>query len=90
MELFVLEMLKINKIEFSFCFKMKCDSIMDICEIGNIGGFKRCVLIIKFKMWYVERFIIVFVVIVLICFRWICDFVFFFLGNKIIFFFEEN
>lgn len=43
-------MLKINKIEFSFCFKTKCDSITDICEIGNIGGFKRRVLIIKFKM----------------------------------------
>lgn len=90
LELSVLEMLKINKTESSLCLKTKCDSITDICEIGNIGGPKRRVLIIKFKMWHAERFIIAFVATVSTCFRWTCDLAFFFLGNKTISFFEEN
>lgn len=47
LELSVLEMVKINKTESSLCLKTKCDSITDICEIGNIGGPKRRVLIIN-------------------------------------------
>lgn len=74
---------------WAFCLKTKCDSITDICEIENIYRPLRHVLIIKFKLWHAERFIIAFVATMSTCFRRTCDLAFFFWGNKTISFLKK-